>query len=209
MAKIYTTKSNAQRAAKKFDVAQVVPVEGGFIVQTPDDTMDTDEVPTKDIAQDAPVEMDAEQVALDAEPSQVVEQPVEEILMQLRVYVRADDACALARKVANLVRNPVAVHNALTGTSLQIIQPGEQAPKVKSERAARVSDGQPTGKTAEIIRLAARDEGVTRAQLTATIGWGDKAPWTQVLKKAAERFGYELTIDKDAGRATYFFTKAA
>lgn len=231
MTKIYTTKSNAQRAAKKFDVAQVVAVEGGFVVRTPEDNMDTE--PTKDVNDDVgttatidPVEFPAlAQAALDAEPSQVVQQdapaeelevmsfdPPEPVLMQLRVYVGADYATALAAKVATLVGNPVTVHNATSGTQLMMVQPGEkQAARTKKAGEPRPArdTSQPAGKTAEIIALASREVGVTRKELTAAIGWGDKAPWTQVLKKAAERFGYELTIDKDAGRATYFFTKAA
>lgn len=220
MTKIYTTKSNAQRAAKKFDVAQVVAVEGGFVVRTPEDNMDTE--PTKDVNDDVgttatidPVEFPAlAQAALDAEPSQVApaaEEP-EPVLMQLRVYVGADYATALAAKVATLVGNPVTVHNATSGTQLMMVQPGEkQAARTKKAGEPRPArdTSQPAGKTAEIIALASREVGVTRKELTAAIGWGDKAPWTQVLKKAAERFGYELTIDKDAGRATYFFTKAA
>lgn len=235
---VYTQKNNAQRAANKLDVAQVVAVEGGWIVQTPEDIMNNDEVAAKNLNEDfddgqvtgAPAYEDTvteplpgsldEQAALDAEPSQVAaegekaeeaEEPAQddEILMQLRVYLRADTACATARKIATLVGNPVNIHM-VGGNLVQTIQPGERAEraaKPKAERAAKASDGQPSGKTAQIIELARREEGVTRAQLTETIGWGKQAPWTSVLKNAAERFGYDLVINKDGRIATYFLVR--
>lgn len=117
------------------------------------------------------------------------------------------------------------------GFSLQIITPtGEQMiaspkgkraksatvagkprrePKPAAERTPRAAATAPNGKTAKMIAMACRPEGVTRPQLAAEIS--DKAqPWTQMLKDAAEKWGYIFTSEREKGGNTvYRLTKIA
>ncbi len=76
----------------------------------------------------------------------------------------------------------------------------------KGERAPKATG--PNAKTAKMIELALRPEGVTRPQLAAEIS--DKAqPWTQMLKDAAEKFGYTFSSEREKGGNTVYRLIAA
>lgn len=241
MTKVYSNKSNAQRAAKKFDVAQVVEVEGGWAVQVPSD----DEVPAKQLDPQVMLASEDEDFGLVsaaagtahahelADEKQVtiyLRDPVtdevlgtveptpapEVVLMQLRVYVGADYATALAAKVAKLVGNPVTVHHATSGTQLQVVQPGQAAPAKaakapKGERQPRAAKTAPDGMYARIVALCSRDEGATPAELNEMTKWKG-APWKWLLSNPkgtglADRYGYELIVTKDGRNSIYHLVK--
>lgn len=265
--KVYSSKSNASRAAKKLDVAQVVEVEGGWAVRTPDQVVTEDEVAPKQIedfddgsvtgaqAYEAQSVMlatqdedcglvpadeahdRAQQMANDEGTTITVRNPVtdevletvepetpaqetDRLLMQLRVYVPADTAVALAARVAALVGNPVVVHAATSGNQLQVVQPGATKAKAKTAKAdgpakvpgaPRAPKAAPDGMAARIVALCCREQGATPAELNALTQWKG-APWKWLLSNRkgtglADRYGYDLTVDKDGRAVTYFMTK--
>lgn len=132
-------------------------------------------------------------------------------LMQLRVYVGADFACAMARRIATLVGNPVEVVAAASGTHLQWVQPGSNgkpAGERKAGGAARVN-GERVNPTHERLKARMRTpEGLSLAEIVAETGWIESASrkfvWTLRNKK-----GVAVQDRKEADRGLVYFLPSA
>jgi hypothetical protein len=81
-------------------------------------------------------------------------------------------------------------------------------------RTPRAKATEPTGKLADIVKIASRKQGASVAELLETTGWA-KAPWKTVFSSPTngrglcDRFGYGLKIEKVEGVTRYFLTPPA
>jgi hypothetical protein len=90
----------------------------------------------------------------------------------------------------------------------------EELALLKHQQAAAKTPGprQPEGKTAELIALALRPEGVSTAELNEVSQWKG-APWRWNFHNPkgngwAQRFGYQFRAEKGEGRQVrYFLTR--
>jgi hypothetical protein len=84
--------------------------------------------------------------------------------------------------------------------------------KSAETRARSMKVDGPSGKTAEVIELAKRPEGVTVAELIALTGW-TKAPWSWNFQNPkgngwAQKFGYKFRSEKGEDRKVRYFLTA-
>ena len=88
-----------------------------------------------------------------------------------------------------------------------------QQAAAKVTKPATPRENKPEGKTAELIALALRPEGVTTAELNEVSRWKG-APWRWNFHNPkgngwAQRFGYGFRVEKGEGRQVrYFLTQA-
>jgi hypothetical protein len=225
--KYISDRSNARKYAVRHGGTFVGPVKIDgrtmFAVSLPD----ADDEPTRDINDDvAPLDLSAEvpeaapplgheldqalaELKAETQPETSPEAETDVILMQLRVYVSADYACALARKVASLVGNPVNVHKAASGTMLQTVQPGNGKPTSERKATAPRVNGERINPTHERLKARMRTaEGLSLAEIVAETGWIESASrkfvWTLRNKK-----GIAVQDRKEADRGLVYFLPSA
>ncbi|MCA1419476.1 hypothetical protein [Bradyrhizobium sp. BRP23] len=104
---------------------------------------------------------------------------------------------AAAKKVAKKATKKVAAAKKVTASKTA-------APK-------REGADQPSGMTAELVKLALRPSGVTPAELNEHSKWKG-APWKWFFSNpkktgVADRFGYKLKVERNGRAVTYFLTE--
>ncbi|MET3996017.1 hypothetical protein ABID65_007689 [Bradyrhizobium sp. S3.9.2] len=145
--------------------------------------------------------------------------------------VPGTEARAAADKEAKATGKPVTIRHAVTDKVLATVKPPKAkvvkkaaakkktkpakkataAPAKKKKAAATKRDSDnPSGMTAELVKLALRASGVTPAQLNEHSKWKG-APWKWFFSNpkktgVADRFGYKLKVERDGRAVTYFLT---
>jgi hypothetical protein len=116
---------------------------------------------------------------------------------RITVEVPDGDALAMARKIARGA-----------GKAVELLREGSGQPDVVDVPTGRQrSQTEPTGKVAAVFALARRPEGANRGDFADATGWAN-GPWPNLLAKLADRYGYQLDIDKSATPATYRLLEA-
>jgi len=141
-----------------------------------------------------------------------------------------------AGKEAKATGKPVTIRHAVTDKVLATVKPEKRTKqqaaanlkaakavakkakpvkKAKTTKAAKKAPVKrnadaPSGMTAELVKLALRDKGVTPAQLNEHSKWKG-APWKWFFSNpkktgVADRFGYKLKVERDGRAVTYHLT---
>ncbi len=135
----------------------------------------------------------------------------------------AGDYKDFAQGYANENNVIVTARNPVTDAIIRKFKPTKGAKKAKGEKKAKAKGSAPrarrekkaegpTGKTAQVIKLALREKGVTAAELIEATGWSG-APWKWNFENPkgtgwAKRFGYKFKSERVDGTVRYFLKAA-
>ena len=234
MTKTYSSKSNAQRAAKGIDGATVAQnAAGAWIVTVPNNSpvvVAEAEVAARFAIPAPPIDLVVEPKLSDAEfeepvrqiRSDAVEAPVVATAIPVAVqggfYLRIDgdfDTLSTAKlwagQVAKKFKTQVTILATATGDFVVTVGEASKAKAPKAPRAPgeprqpQAARTKPSLLEAKVIEFATAKSGTTREHLTEALK--KNAPWTTILKRCAERYGYAYDAAKEGKKTVYRLTK--
>lgn len=127
-----------------------------------------------------------------------------DVMMQVRVFVPAEMATGIARKLANLASRGVEVINPVSGNRVSLVEPGAKAERSPAAAASKGERGERVNPTHQrLIAQMRQPEGLALDDIVEQTGWIESASrkfvWTLRNKK-----GVAVEVSKEPGRGVVY-----